>query len=112
MLKTSQIRQAAGLIALLCGAWSVAAQETNQFNGDNLIDPRRLFIIPSAYVLQSFEVNASVGTNFGVITEEKRPFLGRTRIGLGDLAEVEISNEGITNLTEFFFLLFGRIDIF
>jgi hypothetical protein len=48
-------------------------------------------------VLRSFEFSASAGTNFGVITEEKRPFLGRTRMGLGDLAEVEISNEGIIN---------------
>jgi hypothetical protein len=98
MFKISAIRRAAVLVVLFCGAWIAAAQETiNQTSGDNLTDPRRLFVIPSAYVLKSFEVNASVGTNFGVITEEKRPFLGRTRIGLGDLAEVEISNEGIIN---------------
>jgi len=93
MSNLSQIRQSVCFVALLFAAWSAVAQT----NDEKLIDPRRLFVIPSAYVLRSFEFNASFGTNFGVITEEKRPFLGRTRIGLGDLAEVEISNEGIIN---------------
>jgi hypothetical protein len=93
MSNASQIRRSVCFVALLFAIGSAATQTTDE----KLIDPRRLFVIPSAYVLRSFEFNASVGTNFGVITEEKRPFLGRTRIGLGDLAEVEISNEGIIN---------------
>jgi hypothetical protein len=93
MSNASQIRRFVCFVALFFAAGSAAAQTTDE----KLIDPRRLFVIPSAYVLRSFEFNASFGTNFGVITEEKRPFLGRTRIGLGDLAELEISNEGIIN---------------
>lgn len=61
------------------------------------IDPRRLFIIPVADVLSSLEINIGGGSAFGVRKTEERPYLGHVRIGLGDVAEVEISTVGIIN---------------
>lgn len=61
------------------------------------VDPRRLFIIPVADVLGSMELNIGGGTTFGVRKDEKRPFLGHLRLGLGGVAEVEVSTLGIIN---------------
>jgi hypothetical protein len=61
------------------------------------VDPRRLFVIPMADVLGSMEINLGGGTAFGVRKTEKRPFLGHLRLGLGDVAEVELSTVGIIN---------------
>jgi hypothetical protein len=64
---------------------------------EDLIDPRRLFVIPVADVLRSMEVNIGGGTAFGVKKGEKRPILGHVRLGLGDVVEVEVSTLGIIN---------------
>jgi hypothetical protein len=61
------------------------------------VDPRRLFVIPVADVLGSMEINLGGGSAFGVRKTEKRPFLGHLRIGLGDVAEVELSTIGVIN---------------
>jgi hypothetical protein len=61
------------------------------------IDPRRLFVIPTAEVLHSLEVNFGGGSSFGVKKKEERPFLGHMRLGLGGVAEVELSTLGIIN---------------
>jgi len=61
------------------------------------VDPRRLFVIPVAEVLGSLEINFGGGSAFGVRKTEKRPFLGHVRIGLGDVAEVELSTVGVIN---------------
>ena len=64
---------------------------------DGPVDPRRLFVIPVAEVLGSLEINLGGGSAFGVRKTEKRPFLGHLRIGLGDVAEVELSTVGVIN---------------
>ncbi len=61
------------------------------------MDPHRLFIVPVADVLSSMEINTGGGTIFGVRKTEKRPFLGHLRLGLGGIAEIEISTTGIIN---------------
>jgi hypothetical protein len=61
------------------------------------VDPRRLFVIPTAEVLNSLEVNFGGGSSFGVRKTEERPFLGHMRLGLGGVAEVEVSTLGIIN---------------
>ena len=61
------------------------------------VDPRRLFVIPTADVLRSLEVNFGGGSSFGVRKTEERPFLGHMRLGLGGVAEVEVSTLGIIN---------------
>jgi hypothetical protein len=61
------------------------------------VDPRRLFVIPTAEVLHSLEVNFGGGSSFGVRKTEERPFLGHMRLGLGGVAEVEVSTLGIIN---------------
>lgn len=61
------------------------------------VDPRRLFIIPVADVLGSMELNLGGGTSFGVRKTEKSAFLGHVRLGLGNVAEVEVSTLGIIN---------------
>lgn len=64
---------------------------------DGPVDPRRLFVIPVADVLGSMEINIGGGSAFGVRKTEKRPFLGHFRIGLGDVAEIELSTIGVIN---------------
>ena len=61
------------------------------------IDPRRLFVIPTAEVLNSLDVNLGGGYSFGVKQEETRPFLAHMRMGLGGVSEVEVSTLGIIN---------------
>ncbi|UCE17770.1 MAG: zinc ribbon domain-containing protein [Gemmatimonadota bacterium] len=59
------------------------------------IDPCRLFLIPTAEVLNSLEISLGGGSIIGEMKEEKRPFLGRASIGLGDVAEIEASTIGM-----------------
>lgn len=61
------------------------------------VDPRRLFLIPTADVLGPLEVSLGGGTVIGEMGEEKRPFLGRFSIGLGGVAEIEASTLGIVS---------------
>ncbi|HPG40256.1 MAG TPA: zinc ribbon domain-containing protein [bacterium] len=61
------------------------------------VDPRRLFLIPTAEVLNSLEVAIGGGSIIGEMKEEKRPFLGRISMGLGDIAEIEASTVGIVS---------------
>lgn len=61
------------------------------------IDPKRLFNIPTAEVLNSLDVNLGGGSSFGVKREETRPFLAHIRIGLGGISEVEVSTLGVIN---------------
>jgi len=72
-------------------------EEAGEEVAKELIDPKRLFVIPVADVLRSLEVNLGGGTSFGVKKEESRPFLGHIRLGLGGVAEVELSTLGIIN---------------
>ena len=59
------------------------------------INPNRVFVIPTGDVLNSLEVSISGGSIIGEMNEEKRPFLGRISLGLGDIAEIEASTAGI-----------------
>jgi hypothetical protein len=61
------------------------------------VDPRRLFLIPTADVLGPLEISLGGGSVIGEMREEKRPFLGRMSIGLGDVAEIEASTVGIVS---------------
>lgn len=61
------------------------------------MDPKRLFIIPVADVLGMYEINTGGGTIFGVEKTDKRPFLGHIRIGLGGVAEIEMTTIGVIN---------------
>jgi hypothetical protein len=72
-------------------------EESGEEAAKELIDPKRLFVIPVADVLRSLEVNLGGGTSFGVKKDEARPFLGHIRLGLGGVAEVELSTLGIIN---------------
>ncbi|MGD8535906.1 MAG: hypothetical protein PVF66_08660, partial [Candidatus Aminicenantes bacterium] len=72
-------------------------EESGEEAAKELVDPKRLFVIPIADVLRSLEVNLGGGTSFGVKKEETRPFLGHIRLGLGGVAEVELSTLGIIN---------------
>ncbi|UCE21115.1 MAG: hypothetical protein JSV46_02440 [Candidatus Aminicenantes bacterium] len=72
-------------------------EESGEEAEKELIDPKRLFVIPIADVLRSLEINLGGGTSFGVKKEETRPFLGHIRLGLGGVAEVEVSTLGIIN---------------
>jgi len=74
-----------------------AQEETEEEIEKGPIDPRRLFIVPVADVLRSLEVNLGGGSAFGVRKEETRPFLGHVRLGLGGVAEVELSTMEIIN---------------
>jgi len=74
-----------------------AEEETVEEIEEGPIDPRRLFVVPVADVLRSLEINMGGGSAFGVRKEETRPFLGHIRLGLGGVAEVELSTMGIIN---------------
>jgi hypothetical protein len=58
-------------------------------------EPSRLFNIPTASVLQSTEFLFSSGSAFGV--EGGRALLRKFTVGLGGIAEVEMSTSGVTN---------------
>ena len=78
----------------------VAAVEKAVAEGEartGLVDPRRLFLIPTADVLGSLEVSIGGGSIIGEMKEEKRPFLGHVSFGLGDVAEIEASTIGMIN---------------
>lgn len=59
------------------------------------INPHRVFLVPTGDVLGSLELNISGGSVIGEMRDEKRPFLGRISMGLGNVAEVELSTSGI-----------------
>lgn len=59
------------------------------------LDPPRLFNIPTAEVLGSLDLNLTGGGTFGM--EKERTFLGKIGIGLGDIAEMELSTLGLIN---------------
>jgi hypothetical protein len=61
------------------------------------IDPKRLFVIPIADVLGSLEINFGGSSAFGVRKTETRPFWGHMSLGLGNVAEVELSTLGVIN---------------
>ncbi|MFC1553471.1 PEGA domain-containing protein [candidate division KSB1 bacterium] len=61
------------------------------------MDPKRLFVIPVADVLGSMEINTGGGSIFGVGKTDKKPYLGHLRLGLGDIAEIEVSSVGVIN---------------
>lgn len=48
-------------------------------------------------MLGSLEISLGGGSIIGEMKEEKRPFLGRMSIGLGDVAEIEASTVGIVS---------------
>jgi len=83
--------------ATMSGPYLAAQEEAGEEIEEGPIDPRRLFVIPVADVLRSLEVNLGGGSAFGVRKEETRPFLGHIRLGLGGVAEVELSTMGIIN---------------
>ena len=55
----------------------------------------RLFNVPVADVLNSLDVSFTGGGAFGI--EKERAFLGRAGLGLGDLAEIELSTLSVIN---------------
>jgi hypothetical protein len=70
---------------------SVHTQEVTQ----RISDPSRLFSVPMADVLRSAEVCVSGGSSFGL--ESKSALIQNLSIGLGGIAEAEISTTGLTN---------------
>ena len=60
--------------------------------------PTKTFSTPSARVLNSMEVMVNMGRSFGV--EESDGFLGKIAIGLGGIAEIELTRSSfVDNLT-------------
>ncbi len=60
--------------------------------------PTKFFSAPAATVLNSMEVMINMGSSFGI--EEADGFLGRIAIGLGGIAEIELSRSSfMDNLT-------------
>ena len=76
--------------------WERSQQKINQHRKrfiSGRVDPPRLFSVPTARVLRSMDIRVMGGGAFGVATD--RSFLGTIGIGLGDIAEVEFSTEGM-----------------
>jgi len=98
-MDASKETSAFGLLekAIRTRPYQEAQEETGEEIEEGPIDPRRLFVIPVADVLRSLDVNLGGGSAFGVRKEETRPFLGHIRLGLGGVAEVELSTMGIIN---------------
>lgn len=67
-------------------------------------DPRRLFLLPDANVLESLEANLGVGTDLfnSDVPEENPlpPFLWHVGFGLGGVAEFELSSIEVINRLE------------
>jgi len=59
------------------------------------LDPPRLFNIPTAEVLGSLDLNLTGGGTFGM--EKERTFLGKIGVGLGNVAEIELSSLSLIN---------------
>jgi len=76
--------------------WEITQQKKYQHRKrfiSERVDPPRLFSVPTARVLRSMDIRVMGGGAFGVATD--RSFLGTVGIGLGDIAEVEFSTEGM-----------------
>jgi len=85
------------VMACICGE-PAASDETAQPNTAMSFRPMRvsrLFTIPTANVLGSFRADLNAGGTFSA--EKERGFLGRAAVGLGDVAEVELSTLSILN---------------
>jgi hypothetical protein len=61
----------------------------------SISNPSRLFNVPTAYVLRTGEILISGGSSFGM--ESKGSLVRNLTIGLGGIAEAEISTTGQTN---------------
>jgi len=75
----------------LVTAGSIRPQEAAQ----RISNPSRLFSVPMADVLRSAEVCVSGGSSFGM--ESSSALIQNLSIGLGGIAEAEISTTGLTN---------------
>ena len=65
---------------------------------DQASAPTKTFSTPSARVLNSMEIMVNMGRSFGV--EESDGFLGKVAIGLGGIAEIELTRSSfVDNLT-------------
>lgn len=103
-MKTRWIPSATLLLAWFGSASMAQAPETSvpvpapAFAPVSYIPTYRLFTVPTADVLRSLDVCLSGGGAFSA--ESERSFLGRAAIGLGDVAEVEISTLAVLNALE------------
>ena len=66
-----------------------------QGNPKSISDPSRLFNVPMAEVLRTAEICVSGGSSFGM--ESKGSLIRNMIVGLGGIAEAEISTTGQTN---------------
>jgi len=88
-MKTSRFFRVALLAVCLGGASLVSASVDSTRTRVSFIPTSRLFNVSTAEVLRSLDICLSGGGAFSA--ESERSFLGRAAIGLGDVAEVEIS---------------------
>jgi hypothetical protein len=89
--QTSRISFSRELVAALCVSLLLTVLTPALFAEEplQLYEPPRLFIIPVAYTLKAFDINASGGTTWetGQVS-----FSGTGFLGLGNIAQIEISS--------------------
>lgn len=94
------------LIALICFTSLLQAQPTNVETANKIQSallkrmryastPTKNFSTPTGRILKSMEVMVSLGSSFGI--EENSSMLGKIAIGLGGVAEVELTRSSFMN---------------
>ena len=83
-----------GLLFYSVALYAVDSKDTWKFL-NTASQPTQLFSIPAARVLNSMEVELSGGASFGV--ENSDALLQKWIVGLGGIAEVELSTSGMSN---------------
>ncbi len=76
-----------------CGAKFVALTTAEGFRHVSYRQPARLFSIPTALVLPELQFGITLGNSFGLEVGES--FLGTIGLGIGDIAEIELSTSGL-----------------
>jgi hypothetical protein len=92
-MKTRWIFSVALLSAWFGSASLAQAPDASAPGPVYFIPTYRLFTVPTADVLRSLDISLSGGGAFSA--ESERSFLGRAAVGLGDVAEVEISTVSV-----------------
>ena len=86
-------------IRIVMSVWFVGLLAATSLAGDGpeRVPLARLFVAPSAQVIESAAVHFAIG---GVFTaEQEQGVLGLARLGLGDVAELEITSLDVTSNT-------------
>jgi len=95
------MRSAIIALALLVTTAAPAASQEAASKPDRVtstvrpVELPRLFNVPTAEVLGSLDAFVTAGGSFGA--EKEKSFLGRAGIGLGDVAEIELSTLSVIN---------------